>query len=154
MIRPTYLQLTDNSISLTLNNIYLRYWEPPHKSCPGASTCLNPALVRTVQYGKTKTTVLYSKHNSLNIPDLLKLSVAKFMYSFNNGELPNHFDNNFSEIASVHKYQIRLTSWRKYNLPRIKASMGQLSLKYIDPKIWSDIPEDLKSLTPYTFGKQ
>jgi len=30
-----YLQLTDNSISLTLNNISLRYWEPPHKGCPG-----------------------------------------------------------------------------------------------------------------------
>jgi len=40
----TYLQLTDDSISLTLNSIYLRYWGPPHKGCPGTSIYLNPAL--------------------------------------------------------------------------------------------------------------
>jgi len=32
------------------------------------------------------------------------------MYSFDNGQLPNHFDNYFSEIASVHKCQTRLAS--------------------------------------------
>jgi len=30
------------------------------------------------------------------------------MYSFYNGGLPNHFDNYFAEIASVHKYQTNL----------------------------------------------
>jgi len=36
--------------------------------------------VRTLEYDKTKTAVLYSKHKVLEIPDLIKLSVAKFMY--------------------------------------------------------------------------
>jgi len=35
------------------------------------------------------------------------------MYSFHNGGLPNHFDNYFAEIASVHKYQTRLASLQK-----------------------------------------
>ena len=39
------------------------------------------------------------------------------MYSFDNGELPSHFDNHSSEIASVHKYQTRLAFWQKYHLP-------------------------------------
>jgi len=30
----------------------------------------------------------------------------------------------------------------------MKTFLGQLSLKYIGPKIWSDIPENLKSLSP------
>ena len=51
------------------------------------------------------------------------------MYSFYNGGLPNHFDNYFSEIASVHKYQKRLASLQKYYLPRMKTSLGQLSLE-------------------------
>jgi len=38
--------------------------------------------VRTLEQYKTKTTVLYSKHKILEIPNLFKLSVAKFMYSF------------------------------------------------------------------------
>jgi len=60
----------------------------------------------------------------------------------------------FAEIASVHKYQTRLASLQKYDLSRMKTSLGQLSLKYIGPKIWSNIPENLKSSSPYSFGKQ
>jgi len=115
---------------------------------------LQNKAVRTLEYNKTKTTVLYSKHNILEIPDLFQLSVAKFMYSFYNGGLPNHFDNYFAEIASVHKYQTRLASLQKYYLPRMKTSLGQLSRKYIGPKIWSNIPEKLKSSSPYSFGKK
>jgi len=99
-------------------------------------------------------TVLYSKRKILEIPDLFQLSVAKFMYSFYNGGLPNHFDNYFAEIASVHKYQTRLASLQNYYLPRMKTSLVQLSLRYIGPKIWSNIPENSKSSSPYSFGKK
>jgi len=101
---------------------------------------LQNKAMRTLEYNKTKTTVLYSKRKILKIPDLFQLSVAKFMYSFHNRGLPNHFDNYFAEIASVHKYQTRLASLQKYYLPRMKTSLGQLSFKYIGPKIWSNIP--------------
>ena len=36
----------------------------------------------------------------------------------------------------------------------MKTSLGQLSLKCIGPKIWSNIPENLKSSSPYLFGKK
>jgi len=68
--------------------------------------------------------------------------------------LPNHFDKYFAEIASFHKYQTRFPSLQKYYLPRMKTSLGQLSLKYIGPKSWSNIPENLKSSSPYSFGKK
>jgi len=76
------------------------------------------------------------------------------MYSFYKGGLPNHFDNYFAEIASVHKYQTRFAYLQKYYLPRMKTSLGQLSLKYVGPKIWCNIPENLKSSSPYSFGKK
>jgi len=75
------------------------------------------------------------------------------MSSFYNGGLPNHFVNYVAEIASVHKYQTRVASLQKYYLPRMKTSLGQLSPKYIGPKIWSNIPEKLKSSSPYSFDK-
>jgi len=103
---------------------------------------------------KLKQKQLYSKHKILEMPDIFQLSVAKFMYSFYNGGFPNHFDNYFAEIASVHKYQTRLASLQKYYLPRIKTSLDQLSLKYICPKIWSNISKKLKSSSPYSFGKK
>ena len=99
--------------------------------------------VRTLEYNKTKTTVLYSKHKILEIPDLFQLSVAKFMYSFYDGGLPNHFDNYFAEIASVHKYQTRLASLQKYYLPRISGESRIIflpersSICQYPPKIWA-----------------
>jgi len=60
---------------------------------------LQNKAVRTLEYDKAKTFVLYSKHNILHIPDTFKSSIAKFIYSFYNGILPNHFDNYFTEIA-------------------------------------------------------
>jgi len=44
------------------------------------------------------------------------LSVAKFVHSFYNGRLPNHFDKYFTEIASVQKYQTKLACLEKYYL--------------------------------------
>ena len=50
--------------------------------------------------------------------------------------IPTHFDNYFAEIASVHKYQSRHASLQKYYLPRMKTSLGQLTLKYMGPTLW------------------
>ena len=36
----------------------------------------------------------------------------------------------------------------------METSLGQLSLKYIGPKIWSNLPENLKSSSPYSFAKK
>jgi len=95
-----------------------------------------------------------SKHKILEIPDLFNCQMPNSCIPFYNGGLPNHFDNYFAEISSVHKYKKSLASLQKYYLPRTKTSLGQLSWKYIGPKIWSNIPENLKSSLPYSFGKQ
>jgi len=86
---------------------------------------LQNKAARALENNRTKTAVIYSKHKILELPGLFKLSVAKFMHSLHSGGLPNHFENYFAEIASVHKYQTRLASLQKYYLPR--KSMGQLS---------------------------
>ena len=91
-------------------------------------------------------------HKILEIPDLFQLSVAKFMYSFYNGGLPNHFDNYYAEIASVHKYRF----FAKILFTQNENVSGSAFFKVpcIGPKISSDIPENLKSFSPYSFAKQ
>jgi len=69
------------------------------------------------------------------------------VHSFHNIDLPKRFDNYFSDIASVQKYQTKLTFLQKPDLPRMKTSLGQLLLKCIGPKIWFDTNENLKSLS-------
>ena len=91
---------------------YLTYsilnWGKANKTTLLPLIRLQNKAVRTLEYCKTKTTVLYSKHKILEIPNFFELSVAKFMYYFHNGGLLNHFDNYFSEVASIHKYQTNI----------------------------------------------
>ena len=91
------------SVYFALFHYYLSYsilnWGRANKTTLLPLIRLQNKAVRTLEYSKTKTTILYSKHKILEIPDLFQLSVAKLMYSFYNGGLPNHFDNYFAEIA-------------------------------------------------------
>jgi len=47
-----------------------------------------------------------------------------------------------------------LDTFRLLLATRMKTSLGQLYLKYIRHKIWSDIPENVKYLSPCSFRKQ
>jgi len=127
------------SVYFALFHSYLTYsiltWGRANKTTLLPLIRLQNYAVRTPEHNKTIKAVLYSKHKILEIPHLFKLSVAKFIYSFYSGGLPNHFDNYFAEIASDHKYQTRLACLQKYYLPKMKTSLGKLSLKYIGPKI-------------------
>jgi len=111
-------------------------------------SCENPWI------WQNKSTIFYSKHKIVEIPDLFKLSVAKFMYSFYNGGLPNHFNNYFAEIASVHKYQIRFVSLQKYFFSQNENVSASAFFKVYWSQIWSNIPENMKSSLPYSLGKQ
>jgi len=73
------------------------------------------------------------------------------MYSFCNGGLPNHLDNHFAEIASVHNSQTGLASLQKYYLPRMKTYLGQLSLSTLVRNVGLNISEILRSSSPYSF---
>ena len=88
------------SVYFALFHSYLIYsilnWGRTSKTTLLPLIRLQNKAVRTLEYNITKITVLYSKHKILEIPDLFQLSVAKFMYSFYNGGLPNHFDNYFA----------------------------------------------------------
>ena len=80
------------SVYFPLFHSYLTYsilnWRRANKTTLLPLIRLQNEAVRTLEYNKTKTTVLYSKHKILETPDLFQLSVAKFMYSFYNGGLP------------------------------------------------------------------
>jgi len=144
VLKSAYFALFHSYLTYSILN-----WGRANKTTLLPLIRLQNKAMRTLEYYKTKTTVLYFKHKILGIPYLFQLSVGKMMHPFYNGGLPNHFDNYFAEIASVHKYRTKLAFLQKYDLPRMKKSLGQLSLQYIVPKIWSNIPENLKSSSPY-----
>jgi len=87
MLFKHYTYISDlKSVYFALFHSYLTYsilnWGRTNKTTLLPLIRLQNKAARTLEYNKTKTTVLYSKHKILEIPDLFKLSVAKFMYSF------------------------------------------------------------------------
>ena len=61
------------------------------------------------------------------------------------------YRGSFDEISSSYTWHL-VSLWTNSNCP--ETSVGQPPSKYIGPKIWPDIRDNLKSLPPYSFGKQ
>jgi len=69
------------------------------------------------------------------------------MHSYHNKLLPNHFDEYFIPLSSIHYHSTRLATSRNLFLPRVNSSSGKCSLKFSSPKVWSSIPDDIKFST-------
>ena len=89
--------------------------------------------------------------NILCLPKLYSFSVDKFMHSYHNKLLPNHFDEYFIPLSSIHYHSTRPATSKNLFLPRVNSSSGKFSLKFIGPKMWSSIPDDIKLSTTFTF---
>jgi len=89
--------------------------------------------------------------NILCLPKLYSFSVGKFMHSYHNKLLPNHFDEYFIPLSSIHYHSTSLATSKNLFLPRVNSSSGKCSLKFIGPKVSSSIPYDIKFSTTFTF---
>jgi len=135
--KTPYQHFSTQSCILCSFHSYFTYstlhWRRPNKTTLLLIT-LQKIAVRTLKY----------KYKVWNVTVLFKLLVAKFVHSFDNGELLNT-DNYFSDIASVHTYQTRAQFFLKILFTQNESVSWSAFFKYIGPKIWSDTAENLKS---------
>jgi len=89
--------------------------------------------------------------NILCLPKLYSFSEGKFMHSNHNKLLPNHFDEHFVPLSSIHYHCTRQATSKNLLLPRVNSFSGKCSPKFIGPKVWSSIPDDIKFSTTFTF---
>jgi len=96
----------------------------------------------------TKQTFLVKSFLHLNIlclPKLYTLSVGKFMRSYWNKQLPNHFVGYFIPVSWIHPHVTRLSTSNIMFLPRLNSFPGKCALAFVGPKIWSTTPHYIKS---------
>jgi len=66
-----------------------------------------------------------------------------------------NFDNYFPDVASIQKYQNQVFNFPKISFTKNENVSGSAFFKiFWSQYFWSDIPENVKSLSPYSFGKQ
>ena len=92
--------------------------------------------------------------NILSLPKIYTLSVGKFMHSYHNKLLPNHFDEYFIPISSIHSHSTRLATSNSLFSLRVTYSSGKCSFTFVGPKVWSSIPNDIKPSTTFTFQRK
>ena len=76
------------------------------------------------------------------------------MYRAVNKTLPSTFDNFLEKIEDVHKYNLRSTKSRIFQLPCAKTKYGQQSVKLAGPKLWEKINPELKLLCYRSFAQE
>jgi len=101
-------------------------------------------LISKVKLRPTKQTSPEESFQHLNIlclPKFYTLSVSKFMHSYYNRQLPNHFDDYFIPLSSIHSYPTRLSTSNNMLLLRANSSSGKCFHRFVGPEVWSAIPD-------------
>jgi len=83
---------------------------------------------------------LYYKLNLLQLHDVYKLELSKFMFLFQHSLLPLNFTHYFDKVKSVHSYGTRMASNFKLYIPRYNTATGQKTLMFSGAKTWNDLP--------------
>ena len=86
---------------------------------------------------------LYCKVKILPLDILIQIEYGKTMFKFQRGLLPEVFNNYFSKPSHNHNTRFA-TSNENFEIHRINTAAEKSLLKHIGPKIWSNIPTNIK----------
>ena len=107
--------------------------------------CIVETITKT-SFFKTKISPLYDELKLLKLNNIYKLEVSKFMYKFKSKSLPICSDEYFVLPSKVHSYSTRFVTGDNYSLTRFNKSNSQRSICYQGPKIWNELPAEIKNI--------
>ena len=121
-------------------------WGTASKSLLHKVDVLHNRIVRYILFKPRRTCLvsLYAESKILPLKDVFKLQIAKFMYCYHYNILPEIY-NNFCTLVN-HNYQTSIASSHNYILPFYGTAAGQKSIKYSGPKLWLDVPKEIKEV--------
>ena len=96
---------------------------------------------------KTRLKLSYEQLQVLNIDEIYKLEVAKFMAKVNLNKLPVCCSNQsptFRTLSSIHTCSTQSTSSKSFYVQRTSLVKTNQSLKISGVKIWNSLPRHIK----------
>ena len=128
-------------------------------SCWGsASQChleplniLNRRAIRTIFNAdrRAHTTPLFHSLNTLKIDDIYKLQIGKIMHQISTNTYRGNY--NITPITHIHNHQTRFSENLNYYMSSSTLKSTSRALSIAGPKLWAQIPSDLKSLPFHRF---
>ena len=116
---------------------------------------LQKQAVRIITHSNSKalTKPLFYKLQILKLHDLYTLEIAKLMHRLYNNSLNicNLNRDTYKLLDDIHSYHRSRKQSKNYFIPRVKTTQSQNSLTYIGPKVWNQIPLNIKNLKHFKF---
>ena len=100
----------------------------------------NKFINMIIYTNRKKTQQRITKHNILAIQQLYKLNVSICMYKSFHKQLPSAFNNIFQRKT----FTVNTRSNSQIIPISCKNTVTKQSIRYIGPKIWSELPEKIK----------
>ena len=102
----------------------------------------------------TRLDYVYLNLRVLKLDDIFNLTVAKFMHQYYSKTLPSHFNELFPNVTPIHQYRLRSASSSNYRTMCCTKTNTQRSIQFIGPKVWNEIPENIRCENMANFKKQ
>ena len=105
---------------------------------------------------RTRTTPLFSRLQILKLHDIYKLEIAKLMHKVHKKALNicNTLTNNYTLLDNIHSRNTRRKHQKNYFVTRVSSKQAQKCSQYNGPKIWNEIPLQLKEMNFFKFKKE
>ena len=122
--------------------LYLINWGRATKSCLHQLEVFQNRFIGASLFlpKSTTTNLLYFKFQVLKLKDKVKMKIAKFMLRFKNKTLPISFDNYFTNLNEIHKYNTKQKAESAYYHHSFNSEFGRKRLNYECLKLWELTP--------------
>ena len=101
-------------------------------------------------YHRQSLLPLYFCLKFLRFDDIVQLQIAKLMHSIHYNILPEFYFN-FTKVDNTHQHSTRFATSSNYNQIKGRTEKGKKTLAFMGPRIWREIPSDVKSISPSGF---
>ena len=96
---------------------------------------------------------LYQTQQLLKFNDIVKMQLAKIMHSVHNNNISNLYFG-FSKVEKFHHYCTRTSTNSNFVQTSARTEKGKSTICFSGPKIWREIPSDMKNLSNNSFKYQ
>ena len=94
---------------------------------------------------------LFLQLEMLNIEQIHKLRIGILMHKMHSGTI--NIPCRLTKTSEVHSYNTRSTAYNNFYMPEARINLTKKSLLYSGPKIWNNIPPEIRSLPFFLFKK-
>ena len=116
---------------------------------------LQKHIIRYITFIKynTHTQPLFQKLSLLNVNNIYKLKISKYMHKIHLNRNSTLL-NNYQLISQAHNYETRQLVHNNYFITRSRTELGKRQMKIKGPTIRLQVPNELKNLSPFLFKKR